>query len=113
MEYVQALKAAGQTLLFPELHGWATAFQVVFHKKWTRVMEAALSKQQRIKKSFHSTRKMGNSAMASAGVVDPVRYYIMGHAMTDVNGRHYIECPTDAAMLNALNELPNVTGQLG
>ena len=112
IEYVSVLKRLGHTSLFPELHGSATDFSVLFNKKWAPVLRAALPNAQMQKKSFHSTRKTGNSAMIEGKVPSSVQYYIMGHALTDVNGRHYTEVPSDKAMLEALSCIPIITDHL-
>ena len=62
-QLVARRQADGSTQLFPGLFGRKTAFASVFQKMWAPVLDAALPTARQQRKTTHSTRKMGNTAM--------------------------------------------------
>ena len=112
VEYVERQKLLGHEALFPELYGSPTAATVKFNKEWVQVLDAALPNAREQRKTMHSTRKGGNSAMIGGKVIDAVRYYILGHVKSDVHGKHYFDKPTREAMLDAYTYVPIITASL-
>ncbi len=111
-EFVKRQKALGHEILFPELHGSATAATVKFKKEWIKTLDAALPDARRQRVTMHSTRKGCNNAMVDGKIIDAVRYYITGHAKSDVHGKHYFSKPTRKAMLDAYSYIPLITAEL-
>jgi len=111
-EFVKRQKALGHEILFPELHGSATAATVKFKKEWIKTLDAALPDARRQRVTMHSTRKGCNNAMVDGKIIDAVRYYIMGNAKSDVHGKHYFSKPTRKAMLDAYSYIPLITAEL-
>ncbi|MBE7181322.1 MAG: hypothetical protein INR71_08960, partial [Terriglobus roseus] len=110
--YVEHQKALGHEALFPELYGSATAATVKFNKEWVQVLDAALPEARQQRKTMHSTRKGGNSAMIDGKIIDAIRYYMLGHVKSDVHGKHYFEKPTHKAMLDAYAYIPIITDNM-
>ncbi len=109
VEYVSHQKKLGNTALFSELYGHATAPTVMFNKRWVQTLDKALPDARTQLKTMHSTRKGGNGAMISGKVIDSTRYYSMGHALKDVHGRHYTPPPKFDEMIEALSHIPLIT----
>jgi len=114
--YVKALRELGFRTLWPELliRGQNTDLGDLFSKDWTPALDNALPEARQNKQTFQSWRSAGNTFLIG---MEPTismvtRYQLMGHALKDVNGRHYTKQLPDAVKLAGLRHLPIVTGHL-
>jgi integrase len=114
LDYVQAVRRAKHTLLFPELLAVAesTPMGDVFHDDWRKMKEAALPKAKEERKVFHSFRHWCNNEMKQAGVGSEIRKDILGHVNKDVNEGTYTEVAHLKLMQAALGKLPTPTSEL-
>ncbi|MCW6512096.1 hypothetical protein [Lichenifustis flavocetrariae] len=111
-QFVASAQSRGSKQLFPGLFTRNSEFAAVFHKMWTPVLDAALPLARQHRKTLHSTRKTGNSAMHVPAIKDNTRLYILGHAKLEINGKHYLKPPSPAEVLEALSYVSIVTGDL-
>ena len=116
LDYVRLLKSLGYKTLFPDLRlrGDATPMTNLFNKSWAPVLDLALPNARSEKKTLHSFRKTGNTALAKIpkDVSQELRFQLMGHAQISVNGKNYIAPFPDDVKLEALRRLPNTTSSL-
>lgn len=113
-EYVREIRRLGYKGVWPELpmRGPATPLSNLFYKPWVDVLDEALPMARAERKSFHSWRKAGNTAMAGKNINDPLRYQIMGHAYKDINGKNYTAELALADKLAALSVISITTAHI-
>ena len=114
LDYCRAMRDAGHTVVFPCLRarGERTPMSNLFYKKYKKLLDGVLPLAGEQRKSFHSERKSGNTAMINANCNDALRHAVMGHAHTGTNEKHYLDEVHDAAKLLALSAIPIVTAHL-
>lgn len=108
LDYVNALREAGHTLLFPELVAASdkTPMGDVFDEDWQQIRAAALPDAKSEGKTLHSFRHWFNNELKQAGVPSEIRRDILGHLNKDVNEGRYTEPATPDLMLQAMSKLP-------
>lgn len=108
LRYVDAIKAAGHMLIFPELlpQSKATPLGDVFHGEWKKVQDAAVSDAAERQKTFQSFRNAGGDELKRAGVHSELRADILGHGGATVTEERYVGESNLAVMLECLNRLP-------
>jgi integrase len=114
LDYVGALRAAGHTLLFPELRSACadTPMGDVFDDRWQKMREAALPNAKEEGKVLHSLRHWCNNEMKQAGIHAEIRRDILGHSNGDVNEGRYTDSARLLVMSAALTVLPLPTADL-
>lgn len=113
IDYIEALRAEGETLVFPELRslGSTAPFGDVFYKRvYQRIAKRIpdLTQQQ----SMHSTRHAFSDELKQAGVGLETRNDLMGHKNPGEGAGRYSSATKLETMLQAVNILPKVTDQL-
>lgn len=114
LDYVAELRRRGETLLFPDLRarGANTPLGNLFDKYWSQILDHALPNARKEKKTFHSFRRMLNTAIANAREPDVLRKEMLGHAKTDVNEISYTDELEYQTKLAILTDRTNVTSHL-
>lgn len=123
VEYVAAMRALGHKMLFPELHSpksksfASTYYRSVFVKwrnwafpngaEWRHEARGAIKD-----KDVHSFRGVASSLMKDAGVLDSVRFDIIGHEGENTTQRIYDNEAALEAKLNALQHVTPLTQHL-
>ncbi|WP_281978403.1 hypothetical protein [Pseudorhizobium flavum] len=114
LSYVETLRAAGHTLLFPELRAACadTPMGDVFDDSWQKMRAAALPAAKEEGKVLHSFRHWCNNEMKQAGVHSEIRRDILGHSNGDVNEGRYTDSARLLVMADAMSVLPLPTAHL-
>lgn len=114
LEYVQALRAAGHELLFPELPtpSGATPMGDVFDDSWQKMRAAALPNAKDEGKVLHSLRHWCNNEMKQRGIRSEIRKDILGHTNGDMNEGRYTDPALLQVMADAMSVLPLPTAEL-
>ena len=113
-EYVEAIKARGSVLLFPELRarGAVTPLPALFDKKWVKVLDQALPEARKNNKTFHSFRHFGNTYLAECNTNDALRESLLGHEGKTVNTSTYKKRALADTLRPIVLLLPNVSEHL-
>jgi len=114
LSYVETLRAAGHTLLFPELRAACadTPMGDVFDDSWQKMRAAALPAAKEEGKVLHSFRHWCNNEMKQASVHSEIRRDILGHSNGDVNEGRYTDSARLLVMADAMSVLPLPTAHL-
>ncbi|MXO76195.1 tyrosine-type recombinase/integrase [Altererythrobacter aerius] len=111
-DYVAALKAEGETQLFPELvsiAGKASMGDVFYKRMWVKI--AAAVPDLTHKQSIHSFRHTAIDTMKGAGIAPEIRADFAGHALSSETEGRYSKAHLDL-LREAVSAIPNVTASL-
>lgn len=111
-EYVAALRAEGETQLFPELvsiAGKASMGDVFYKRMWVKI--AAAVPDLTHKQSIHSFRHTAIDTMKGAGIAPEIRADFAGHALSSETEGRYSKAHLDL-LREAVSAIPNVTASL-
>ncbi|GJE36228.1 tyrosine-type recombinase/integrase [Methylobacterium persicinum] len=114
LDFVQRQSGKRTDLIFSEIErlGENTPLSNLFDKRWSVVLDQAVSSAREEGKTFHSFRHLGNMEMILALVLDPIRESMMGHEGTTVNSRHYKKTLKPEKLQTAIASIPEVTWSL-
>lgn len=112
-DYIEALRAEGETLLFPELRaesGIGTMGDAFYKTVWTKC--AAQLPFLKKGMAVHSFRHTLATGLKAVSVAEDVRADVLGHRITNETGGRYSKA-SDLDMLRvAVNKIPIVTDHL-
>lgn len=112
-EYVEALRAAGETLLFPELaaeSGKGTKGDAYYKNQWTKLATRLpfLEPGQAV----HSFRHTVTDELKNLSVFEEVRADLVGHKIQSETGGRYSKAARLAPLRAAVDKIPEVTSAL-
>jgi integrase len=112
--YVEAIKALGYDLLFPELlpASGDAPLGDQFHDLWSPLLQRQIPNASETGKVFHSLRHWGNQALSDAKVSLEWRRDIMGHGGVAETDERYRDDTRMKNKLVALLKLPKVSARL-
>ncbi|MGO9770307.1 MAG: DUF6538 domain-containing protein [Roseiarcus sp.] len=113
-KYVEAVKALGCDLLFPELLAASGASPLgdQFHNLWSPLLKQQLPEAAEVGKVLHPVRHWGNQALSDRKVMLEWRRDIMGHGGVAETDEHYRDETRLKNKLSAILKLPKVTEEL-
>ncbi len=110
LEYVGAVRAAGSTLLFPDLDVEGRAKGDVYYKRWWRALER--NGFVAAGKTIHAMRHFVATTLADAGVTEERRADLLGHTLTSETAGRYTKRARLQRLQEAVNRIPIVTEHL-
>ncbi len=117
VKYVEAMRLAGETLLFPEMYpagGTKRAIGDVFYKIWWMYIRPLVPDLKR-GQAMHSARHTVSDALKQAGVELEKRNDILGHSQKDLGegASTYSEPLALREMKDTVDKIPCATSHLG
>ncbi len=116
IKYVEAMRLAGKTLLFPEMYpaeGTKRAIGDVFYKIWWMYIRPFVPDLKR-GQAMHSARHTVSDALKQDGVALEERNDVLGHSQTELGegASTYSEPVILQRMQTMVEKIPNVTQHL-
>jgi integrase len=111
--YAEALRAAGERMLFPELvaeSGAGTMGDAYYKKMWIKL--AAQMPELDRGQAMHSFRHTAIDAMKAGGINEETREDFAGHKIASENGGRYAKATRLEIMRCAVAAIPEVTRHL-
>jgi integrase len=108
LDYVEAMKAKGERLLFPKLLSETRGMGDSFYKlHWTKITAALGEDPESV--TIHGIRHMVADELKAAGISEETRADLLGHVMQSQTAKRYSK-PTRLKILReAVNAIPIVT----
>lgn len=116
LRYIEAMKNAGETLLFPEMYPSGNTKRKigdVFYKIWWIYLRPFVPDLKR-GQAMHAARHTASDALKQAGIDLEARNDVLGHSQKALGegASTYSEPVALEKMRNMVEEIPNVTGHL-
>lgn len=113
LDYVEAMRAAGETYLFPEIlpgRGGRTLGDVFFKQVWLKIKPCLTL--VRPGQAVHSGRHMVSTELKMLQMFEEFRADLLGQAFGGENASRYAGATRLEILLDVIDRIPNVTGHL-
>ena len=108
LEYVAAMKHAGEVLLFPELVSDTRPMGDTYYRMgWNKILAVLENKQDGL--TLHGIRHTVADELKAAGITEEVRADLLGHAMESETAGRYSKASRLVTLKMAVDRIPQVT----
>src|SRR5690606_18710961 len=111
VDFVAAMRAAGQKLLFPELASDTRDMGDSYYRlAWMKILACLEEKPDAL--TIHGIRHTVADELKAAGVDHEVRADLLGHTLESETAGRYSKASRLSALLEAVNKIPVVTSSV-